>query len=45
MAQPSDDCTVHLAKPFDLDDPLAEIHGVTETYNQKAAGVQATRLL
>ncbi len=28
---PPDDCTTYLAKPFDLDDLLAAIHGVIET--------------
>ena len=29
--EPPDDCTTFLAKPFDLDDLLAAIHGVIET--------------
>ena len=29
--EPPDDCTTCLAKPFDLDDLLAAIHGVIET--------------
>ena len=45
MARPSDDCTLHLANHFDLNDLLATIHGVIETCNQEAVGVYPARLL
>lgn len=32
--EPHDECTTYLAKPFDLDDLLAAIHGVIETCDQ-----------
>jgi DNA-binding response OmpR family regulator len=38
-AHPADDCTTYLAKPFDLDDLLASIHGVIQTCNQEPVAI------
>ena|SRR5215204_2987831 len=37
--EPPDDCTSHLAKPFDLDELLAMMYGVINTCNQEPVAV------